>query len=186
MGSHSLIPLSAICAKVKISHDVAIEALREVGLGARFSWNSASVPARNLERVTAFLIDLRIKRRNSRRKAGKLLTAPIDRRGPDGEFLHDLLQGWVYFIECESYVRIGYSDTPLRRLEHLRSGNPFPLRLLAIREGNRETEAALHRQWSDLRHHGDWFRRTPELLQFVDTLTRKAGGNTGVIEKIAI
>lgn len=54
-------------------------------------------------------------------------------------------------------VKIGWTDNPERRLRHLQTGSPVPLKLLALFEGGHIVEAELHRRFADKRQHGEWF-----------------------------
>ena len=77
----------------------------------------------------------------------------------------------VYFILYESdpaFIKIGFSDTPQKRMEALSVWCPIPMRLLATLSGWRTLEAELHARFEHLRHRGEWFRAEPELLDFVE------------------
>jgi DNA-binding CsgD family transcriptional regulator len=82
--------------------------------------------------------------------------------------------GYIYFIETEDrqFVKIGYSANPYRRqqtLGTLRPGN-FALRLLGCIPGTVQTEQWLHSKFSADRDNGEWFRASPSLIQFIDSL----------------
>lgn len=69
-----------------------------------------------------------------------------------------------YFIGADTGpVKIGYSVDVAARMASMQAGSPVLLRILAIAPGGAAREAAYHQQFADLRLHGEWFRRTPEI-----------------------
>jgi Meiotically Up-regulated Gene 113 (MUG113) protein len=76
----------------------------------------------------------------------------------------------IYFIEAvgADAVKVGYTAADSRgqggkvgveaRLAGLRTGCPFPLRVLKLVEGGPPTEKKLHRMWAAHRLEGEWFR----------------------------
>lgn len=70
----------------------------------------------------------------------------------------------IYFIECDGYVKIGYTTQLNRRVKSFATSNPHPVKLLASAPGNVEDEQELHKRFRELHHRGEWFRKTPELL----------------------
>lgn len=77
---------------------------------------------------------------------------------------------FVYFIECGDYIKIGYATSIRTRLASLAVATPYPLKVLATVDGDRHTEFALHTRFADAFHRGEWFRKTPELLVFIDQI----------------
>jgi len=77
---------------------------------------------------------------------------------------------FVYFIECGDYIKIGYATSVRSRLSNLAIATPFPLKVLATIDGDKHTESTLHTRFADAFHKGEWFRRTPELLAFIDQI----------------
>ena len=83
----------------------------------------------------------------------------------------------IYFIQAGTSgpIKIGYSGGPIeRRLAALQTGHPEPLRLLAAVDGDRSTEAELHRRFHPYRRSGEWFDPHPDLIQFIAVLRPKA------------
>ena len=84
----------------------------------------------------------------------------------------------VYFIRAGHRVKIGFSNHPDTRLKTIRAGHckaPRGLdtskaKLLATEIGGRERETELHKQFSHLREAGEWFRRSPELMTYIDSI----------------
>lgn len=74
------------------------------------------------------------------------------------------LSAGVYFIKSGNAVKIGMSKDVPGRLRTLRTMSPLPLELLGVIPGGRDEEALLHREWAELRLHGEWFQATPDLI----------------------
>jgi len=80
----------------------------------------------------------------------------------------------VYFIQCEGFVKIGYSHSPIRRLDAIQTSNPFACRLLGTVAGGSAVELELHQALAEHRHVGEWFRLTPEVRAIIDGLLQGA------------
>jgi len=81
----------------------------------------------------------------------------------------------VYFVQESGMhaIKIGTAKNVDRRVKAMVVGTPHLLSVLAIIEGNREVESALHKRFAHARIRGEWFRATPDLLAFIDDLKRK-------------
>jgi hypothetical protein len=77
--------------------------------------------------------------------------------------------GHVYFISFGSLIKIGFSTNIQQRLRVLPHDE-----LLAKIPGTMRDEKVLHRQFAHLRQQGEWFRKEPDLLAYIDTLTDAA------------
>jgi len=77
---------------------------------------------------------------------------------------------FVYFIGGikRGPIKIGVSACPELRLKALQTGYPHRLAVLASFAGGEEEEEAVH--WLLVEHklEGEWFRRSAEILQFID------------------
>ena len=78
----------------------------------------------------------------------------------------------IYFLECETTVKIGWTnqgtlESVKLRVRSFEVGNPFPIRILAVMPGCASVEFKLHRQFAGARIHGEWFKRTPEVSDFI-------------------
>lgn len=83
--------------------------------------------------------------------------------------------GWgVYFIQGQTtrLIKIGYASSVGARLTLLQCGSPDLLALIGHEPAPREREAVLHRQFADARAHGEWFRPTHALLDYIRRLQR--------------
>jgi hypothetical protein len=61
----------------------------------------------------------------------------------------------TYLIECSKtgVCKIGKSNTPLKRFDSIKTGNPFVV-LIGVSELN---ESELHEKYSEFRFSGEWF-----------------------------
>jgi hypothetical protein len=104
-----------------------------------------------------------------------IVGAPRANAEADGQGLRD--DPCVYFVQDLSggLIKIGHTGNWRKRAQALCTGNGSPLVLLAlIRRGGRKMEKALHVRFAHLRHHGEWFRPEPDLLQYVLDIIRTA------------
>ena len=78
----------------------------------------------------------------------------------------------VYFVSAPELgrVKIGFAADPRTRLGKLRADSPTRLVLLAVIDGDVETEKDLHSRFSNFRLHGEWFTLDGALQEFVDSL----------------
>jgi DNA-binding transcriptional regulator YdaS (Cro superfamily) len=73
------------------------------------------------------------------------------------------MTGFVYFLRCGDFVKIGYSATPDIRIRALRTGCPYPVELIGIHPGSLADEKYLHRRFSPVHHEREWFRLVDEI-----------------------
>lgn len=75
----------------------------------------------------------------------------------------------IYFVQDSDSlaIKIGYAANPEERLATLQTANSSTLRLLAELPGGRADEAALHRRFAASRLVGEWFRPSPDLIEFL-------------------
>lgn len=78
----------------------------------------------------------------------------------------------VYFIQAgdDGPVKIGYSLNVAKRVVSLQSGNPIPLKVLAVTPGGPDIEGLFHALFSHDRLNGEWFRWSDLLATWVDFL----------------
>lgn len=88
-----------------------------------------------------------------RREEGK-----VKPQGPSGA------AGYIYFARLGDLVKVGFSKNPDERVHRLNA------LLLGVCKGNRELEAELHSEFSDLHERGEWFRADPRLLERMEAL----------------
>lgn len=86
--------------------------------------------------------------------------------------------GYVYFAAHVDVgpIKIGSSADPNSRIIELRTGSPIWLDLLGVMpvENMLTAESGLHRRFAKSRSHGEWFHRTPELLDLIESCPRKS------------
>src|SRR5665213_1992906 len=66
---------------------------------------------------------------------------------------------YIYFLQSMhgGPIKIGTTQSLIKRLKSISLLNPFELQLLLTMDGGYEREAQLHQQFKHLRHHGEWF-----------------------------
>lgn len=96
----------------------------------------------------------------------------------------------IYLIACQktNTCKIGYSKSPENRLIQLQTGNPFPLEIIAVKEGNIEDEKLLHETFSHIKHQGEWFEYTDEIRNYflIDDLVTLESSEYIVIDSKAL
>lgn len=74
---------------------------------------------------------------------------------------------YVYFLAHKDLVKIGYSADIKHRVRSIQTMSPVPLTLLGFIPGDKRIEQNIHRRFAHLWSHGEWFKLTPELNQFI-------------------
>jgi DNA-binding transcriptional regulator YdaS (Cro superfamily) len=75
------------------------------------------------------------------------------------------MSGFVYFVRCGDFVKIGFSKRPDGRLRYLRTATPFDFVLVGAHAATVHDERHLHKIFKAHRHRGEWFRWVPEIEQ---------------------
>jgi hypothetical protein len=76
----------------------------------------------------------------------------------------------IYFIEAvgTAMIKIGHTNqTPAARLQTLQVGCPVRLLGLGLMVGDREDEVVIHRRFASLKMHGEWFRDSSKIRNFI-------------------
>jgi hypothetical protein len=76
--------------------------------------------------------------------------------------------GFVYVVEAEARVKIGWTTDPHRRIPLLERQIGEEVYTWALLPGTRADERAAHHRWRRLALGGEWFRTTPALLKWAD------------------
>lgn len=78
----------------------------------------------------------------------------------------------TYFIHCAAtgLVKIGVSEKPWGRLSKIQSDNPGELTMLAIVARGVEYERAMHRLFERDHMRGEWFKFSPALAAYIESL----------------
>lgn len=82
--------------------------------------------------------------------------------------------GYVYFVQLDDMIKIGFAVEPKKRIRALQIGTPHELKILAMFEGNPRLEAQIHARFARLRHKGEWFKAGPALLKFIEEGVRQS------------
>lgn len=78
----------------------------------------------------------------------------------------------IYFIQsANGPIKIGFTDNLVERIDSLQVGNPSELRLLALVEGDKKTEAILHELFVASHIRGEWYRNTQDIVRFMKFLS---------------
>lgn len=78
------------------------------------------------------------------------------------------LEGFIYFIGYENWVKIGFATEIEARIRGLQSASPQKLEIFYFERGSMRDERQYHRQFSEHRAHGEWFRREGSLVAWLE------------------
>lgn len=87
-----------------------------------------------------------------------------------------LRPGYIYFMASGDFIKIGYSKSPDARFIKMSTDSPMDLELLHIEPGTVRQEKVFHRHFAAIRTRGEWFHKTPDLLNFIEDRKRIASG----------
>ena len=73
----------------------------------------------------------------------------------------------VYFIQAGEFVKIGFSVNPESRIDELKTGCPFELKLLTTVPGGKKMEKELHQIFAAHRQHGEWFTFHQDIKDYI-------------------
>lgn len=84
--------------------------------------------------------------------------------------------GVIYFIEAMGLglVKIGWSATPVPRIQQINSTSPVPTSVIGLTTGTQADEAAMHEFYRDCHHRFEWFHLTNQLRKYIMETTGKA------------
>lgn len=82
--------------------------------------------------------------------------------------------GYVYFVTDGVAIKIGHASSPRSRLGELQVSHHVELQLMHDMPGKLEDEFKLHERFRHLHIRGEWFRREPELLDYIEELREAA------------
>lgn len=81
----------------------------------------------------------------------------------------------VYFLRAGDFVKIGKATgNPMSRIAALKTGCPFKIDVIAYIPGGITEERELHRKFSHIKSHGEWFRADPALLEHIESIGASA------------
>lgn len=64
----------------------------------------------------------------------------------------------IYFLKCNSYVKIGFTTNIKKRVSALDTAIPYNIQLLFWVDGNIEFEKTVHDIFSEWNHKKEWFK----------------------------
>jgi len=79
----------------------------------------------------------------------------------------DPADSFVYFLQRERLIKIGFSVDPVKRAGALNAV------VLATVPGERHVERKMHLKFAHLRQYGEWFEPGPDLLAYINELRSK-------------
>lgn len=88
---------------------------------------------------------------------------------------------YVYFVRVADMVKIGCSSDPQMRTANKSEWSPYPIVIDFQIEGSFQLESAIHAIFSDEWRHHEWFKATPRLEKFMDSLK---SGDLSVLPKL--
>ncbi len=91
----------------------------------------------------------------------------------NGDFMN------IYFILSGDFIKIGRTDDPdpYRRMFQMQTGNPIELQVLKFIRDSKISEIQLHKRFQHLWARGEWFQKTDELIQFIESVNGETEDN---------
>ena len=83
-------------------------------------------------------------------------------------------KGKIYFIKCNSFIKIGFSTNIKKRMRNLKVSNPYPLKCIAWFKGTKSDERDLHVMFEEFHVTGEWFKYNKPIKDYIK-LERKRG-----------
>ena len=77
---------------------------------------------------------------------------------------------YVYAVDGGDLVKIGRANDVAARFVSLQTGSPTPLVLLGSVRGPRSLEKQIHAWAKEHVHRGEWFRKTPPVMDVVQLI----------------
>lgn len=82
-------------------------------------------------------------------------------------------EGYIYFVQCGEFVKIGYTANPNSRMSKFKTNNPYECRLVALIDGGKIIEAQMHERFAEFHHRGEWYRCGDALMSFIASLSEQ-------------
>ena len=83
--------------------------------------------------------------------------------------------GYIYFIRCNEYIKIGKTSNLYQRVHSLQGSNPHELKLVGIYASTSLTpdEKFFHNEVEKIANkiRGEWFKSNFELVKYIDLIT---------------
>jgi hypothetical protein len=82
------------------------------------------------------------------------------------------MTGYVYAIECDDLIKVGFSHSPVKRLKQLQTGSSKAYRLIGYARGTKVHEQELHTLAAAEGFRGEWFRKGRVISLFLEHLPK--------------
>lgn len=79
-----------------------------------------------------------------------------------------MTSGFVYFLKCGDKIKIGKAWDVRKRMTGIQTSSPDIVECLGVTTGGIREERRLHKKFSHLRHHGEWFVDATEIREFIN------------------
>lgn len=79
-------------------------------------------------------------------------------------------EGYVYFVTCGPFVKIGFSLDVKHRIAGIQSSNPRRVDLVAVIRGTPKIEGDFHDKFAIYRRRGEWFEYAEEIAAEVRSI----------------
>ena len=72
----------------------------------------------------------------------------------------------VYIMQCGEFFKIGMSNNPERRRDHIQTSNPLKVQIIAQKDvpDDKALESELHKKYEDYHIRGEWFAMRIDLV----------------------
>lgn len=77
-------------------------------------------------------------------------------------------KGKIYFIKCDTLLKIGFSKNPWARLAALKTGMSGEVSFLGCIDGTLREELDFHKNLQGSRFNREWYSITPEIIRFLN------------------
>ena len=78
---------------------------------------------------------------------------------------------YIYFIQAGEGgpIKVGFTSMkPERRISHIQTGCPWPIKVIGLIEGDAADEKRIHKQLAPYKTKGEWFSPVAEVLRAVE------------------
>lgn len=81
-------------------------------------------------------------------------------------------ESFVYFVKCESFVKIGISSNLKERINKIKTNTPFEVEVIALFSGSELLESTLHALFSQFKQKNEWFFFSDEIKKYLEQHSR--------------
>jgi len=74
----------------------------------------------------------------------------------------------IYFVKSDDKVKIGYTDSPQKRIQSIQTSSPHELDVLLLIEGSYDKEKELHKKFKIHACKGEWFSMCDDIINFIE------------------